>query len=60
MTDDQNPGWSRGDTYWARPEHVRLVEGDYPSQDRYVLDPEVTRDIRVNHDPDESADEADD
>ena len=48
MTDEpKNPGWNRDDGgYWARPQHVHPIEGDYPSQDRQALDPEVVQHIR--------------
>jgi hypothetical protein len=43
---DPKPGWNKGEGYWARPEHVHEIKGDYPSQDRVALDPEVVRHIR--------------
>ena len=33
-------------SYWARPEHLEQIEGDYPSQDRVRLDPKLVEEIR--------------
>jgi hypothetical protein len=45
--DGRRAGWDRSDgSYWARPEHLEQIEGDYPSQDRVRLDPKLVEEIR--------------
>jgi hypothetical protein len=43
----KRPGWPRGSSgFWARPEHVHVIRGPRPSQDRVALSPGLVREIR--------------
>ena len=53
--EDKRAGWERSDrSYWARPEHISdKIEGDYESQDRVRLSPELVDEIREGADSEE-------
>lgn len=52
---EKRAGWGRSDrSYWARPEHVSdKIEGDFESQDRVRLSPELVEEIRGDAESDD-------